>query len=157
MSRLRAPLTWGLAALALGGLFAIQDGIRPGAGPGVLARSAGDVQDLLQGTWLREYAADGIQVRRVLSLDANGTFQESVRAVDADGAETRFEHEGTWLYDGTNLKRKYTLVNGKPPSRLNVPFATFEIKFETRNEFRGIDHVHRNKVLYRRVGFDARP
>jgi hypothetical protein len=157
MSRLRAPLTWGLAALALGGLFAIQDGIRPGAGPGVLARSAGDVQDMLQGAWLREYAAEGIQVRRVLTLGADGTFQESVRAVDAGGAETRFEHEGTWLYDGTNLKRKYTLVNGKPPSRLNVPFATFEIKFETRNEFRGVDHVHRNKVLYRRVGFDVRP
>jgi hypothetical protein len=157
MFSLRGPLTWGLAALALGGLFAIQDGIRPRAGPGVLTRSAHDIQDMLPGAWLREYSADGVRVRRVLTLDADGTFQESVRAVDAQGAETRFEHEGTWLYDGTNLKRKYTLMNGKPPSRLNVPFATFEIKFETRNEFRGVDHVHRNKVLYRRVAFDERP
>jgi hypothetical protein len=157
MLRIPAALAWGLAALALGGLLALQDGARPGAGPGILARNASDVQDMLQGAWLREYTADGVKVRRVLTLDANGTFQERVRAVDAGGSETRFEHEGTWLYDGTNLKRKYTLMNGKPPSRLNVPFATFEIRFETRNEFRGVDHVHRNKVLYRRVGFDERP
>lgn len=157
MSRLRSPLTWGLAALAVGGLFAIQDGVRPGAGPGALARSAADVQDMLQGAWLREYSADGVQVRRVLTLGADGNFQESVRAVDARGAETRFEHAGTWFYDGTNLKRKYTLMDGKPPSRLNLPFATFEVQFETRNEFKGIDHVHRNRVLYRRVGGDVRP
>jgi hypothetical protein len=90
-------------------------------------------------------------VRRVLQLEGGGAFRESVRIADAQGRITRLEHEGTWLYDGTNLKRKYTLMNGRPPSRLNVPFATFEVDFQGRNDFVGVDHVHRVRVEYRRV------
>ena len=58
---------------------------------------------------------------------------------------------GTWFHDGTNLKRKYTVMNGQPSSRLKLPFATFEIRFASRNEFVGTDHVHRNTVRYERV------
>jgi hypothetical protein len=65
---------------------------------------------------------------------------------------TEFAHEGTWLFDGTNLKRKYTLMDGKPPSRLNVPFATFEITFASRNSFTGVDHIHGHRIEYRRLG-----
>ncbi len=115
------------------------------------------VADLLPGTWLREQDEPGVRARRLLRLEAGGTFHERVRLVAADGAVTQLEHAGTWLYDGTNLKRKYTLMNGRPPSRLNLPFATFEIRFETRNAFTGVDHIHRNTVRYVRVGDDAQP
>jgi hypothetical protein len=123
----------------------------------LLSQAAADRQDLLRGTWLREYSDDGVQVRRVLELEPGGAFHESVRIAETTGRITRLEHEGTWLYDGTNLKRRYTLMNGQPPSRLNVPFATFEVAFQGRNDFVGIDHVHRVRVEYRRVPDDTAP
>jgi hypothetical protein len=113
-----------------------------------------DRYDLLRGTWLREYTEDGAQVQRVLSLEPGGTFHESVHVVEAAGTVTDFRHEGTWLYDGTNLKRRYTLMNGKPPSRLNLPFATFEIAFDSRNAFTGIDHIHGHRIEYHRMAAD---
>ena len=109
------------------------------------------VQEQLQGTWLREYAEGGFQVRRIMVLEPDSRFLEMVRIIDSAGVVTEHRHEGTWLYDGTNLKRKYTSMDGRPPSRLNLPFAAFELKFESRNEFVGIDNVHKNQVRYRRV------
>ena len=114
-------------------------------------------QQRLVGTWLREFDEDGVHVRRVLVLEADGHFDEAVRITDAAGAVTEHRHAGEWLYDGTNLKRRYTLMNGKPPSRLNLPFATFQISFETRNEFVGTDHIHRNRIRYRRVADGTQP
>jgi hypothetical protein len=110
-----------------------------------------DREELLRGTWLREYSKDGYRIRHTLSLEPGGSFHENVHVVQAQGAITDFAHEGTWLYDGTNLKRKYTLMNGKPPSRLNVPFATFEISFASRNAFTGVDHIHGHRIEYHRV------
>lgn len=106
-----------------------------------------DVADRLPGTWLREHVEQGVRSRRLLHLDPGGTFREQVRLVSAGGEASEHEHAGTWLYDGTNLKRKYTLMNGEPPSRLKLPFATFEIRFESRDEFVGTDHIHRNGAL----------
>src|SRR3954451_20000133 len=122
-----------------------------------LSPAAQDRQDLLRGTWLREYSEGAVQVRRVLDLEADGAFHESVRIADGGGRITRMAHEGTWLYDGTNLKRKYTLMNGEPPSRLNVPFATFEVAFQSRNDFVGVDHVHGVRIEYRRVANHTQP
>jgi hypothetical protein len=116
-----------------------------------------DAEQQLYGTWLRELDDRGVHSRRILVLQADGVFHESVRIVDAAGHASQQEHEGTWIYDGTNLKRKYTLMNGQSPSRLNLPFATFEIRFETRNEFVGVDHIHGNRILYHRVAADTRP
>jgi len=127
------------------------------ASQALLAQGSQDVEEHLQGTWLREYTADGVKVRRLLTLRLDGSFLERVRVVDEAGATTEYSHEGTWLYDGTNLKRKYTLMNGRPPSRLNLPFATFQIFFERSGEFIGIDHIHGHRVRYRRVGPDTQP
>ncbi len=110
-----------------------------------------DVADRLPGTWLREQAEEGVRSRRLLHLDPGGTFREQVRLVSSSDEVSEHEHAGTWLYDGTNLKRKYTVMNGRPPSRLNLPFVTFEIRFESRNSFVGTDHIHRNTVRYQRV------
>ncbi|MDB5743203.1 MAG: hypothetical protein JWR68_1518 [Polaromonas sp.] len=116
-----------------------------------------EVQEHLAGTWLREYSEKGIQARRILVLSPDGAFLETVRITDATGQVSEQVHAGFWLYDGTNLKRKYTSMNGKPPSRLNLPFATFQIRFDSKNEFTGIDHVHRNRIQYQRVAPEILP
>lgn len=105
----------------------------------------------LQGAWMREEVTAGLRARRVLTLHADGGFDERVRIVAADGHVLEQAHAGTWLYDGTNLKRKYTLMAGEPPSRRNLPFATFQIAFDSRDAFHGVDHVHGNRIAYRRV------
>lgn len=119
------------------------------------AESEQDTAQKLHGTWLRETSDDAVRARRILVLQPDGVFRESVRIVDAAGAITEQEHAGTWIHDGTNLKRKYTSVNGQPPSRLNLPFATFQISFDSPREFRGVDHIHGNKIEYRRVAADT--
>lgn len=112
---------------------------------------AQETQQRLVGTWLREFMEDGVRVRRVLVLETDGHFGESVRITDATGAVTEHRHAGTWLYDGTNLKRRYTRMDGEQPSAPLVPYATFEIRFSSKAEFVGIDHVRRREVRYQRV------
>ena len=142
MARASFLKSWVLLAVALLALAALL------TSTGI---TAPDAQDELQGTWLREATAQGVTARHLLVLAPDGTFRETARVVDGAGAVTDYVHAGTWLYDGTNLKRKYTVVNGRPPSRLNLPFATFEIAFASRNEFAGVDHIHGNRIAYRRV------
>ncbi len=110
-----------------------------------------DIEARLPGTWLREYTQDGIPVRRVLVLEAGGRFRETSRSIGAQPPEPDHEHAGEWVYDGTNLKRRYTIIDGKQPSAPAMPFATFELKFASRNEFTGLDRVRRHEVRYRRV------
>ena len=123
--------------------------------PGELPQDA--VQDRLPGTWLREFDEKGVHVRRVLVLESDGRFRELVRINDASGAIIDHNHAGTWFYDGTNLKRKYTSMDGKPTAAPTVPFAAFELKFPSRNEFIGIDNVHRREVRYQRVQPETLP
>jgi hypothetical protein len=158
MIRWALSLASTVAALALGAALAQcanpPDG---GASDPNVTYGKDDIAELLPGTWLREYGEQGVQVRRLLTLEPQGAFHEVAHVTDANGEVTEFVHEGTWLFDGTNLKRRYTLVNGEPPSRLNVPFATFAIVFDTHNEFTGVDHVHDVTVHYRRVADDTLP
>ncbi len=124
---------------------------------GITTGSPEEIEERLHGSWLREHEAQGVKSRRVLTLGPDRSFRETVRVVDTQGAAREFVHEGHWFYDGVNLKRKYTLYDGKPPSRLNLPFVTFQIEFQSRNDFVGIDHIHRNRVQYRRVPLESRP
>ena len=126
-----------------------------GDAPADLSNEA--IQERLPGTWLREFEERGVRVRRVLVLENDGKFRERVRITDAVGAVTEQNHAGTWIYDGTNLKRKYSLMNGKPPSAPTVPFAAFELKFPSRHEFIGIDNIHQREVRYQRVQPDTLP
>jgi hypothetical protein len=145
---------WVPGVLALVALLATCEGPltqEPGATP------EADTVDRLQGAWLREEVHGSVRARRILTLRADGGFEERVRIVDAAGGATEQVHAGTWLYDGTNLKRKYTLMNGSPPSRLNLPFATFQIAFDSRDAFVGVDHVHGNRIAYQRVAEGTLP
>jgi hypothetical protein len=110
------------------------------------------IEERLVGTWLREYTDGGVSVRRVLVLQADGRFRESSVAGDARAPVDASTHEGEWTYDGTNLKRRYLLVNGDKPAAPMVPFATFELRFASPDEFTGLDRVRKREVVYRRVG-----
>lgn len=147
----------GLCALAFAAVLASCD--RPPAlqAAGFHAGSPADVQQALVGTWLREdRAGKGLQTRRLLVLAPDGQFSEQVRVIDPEGEASEYWREGTWLYDGMNLKRRYTVLQGQLPTRLSLPFATFQISFPSRHEFVGVDHVHRNRIAYRRVPEDTR-
>ncbi len=116
------------------------------------------VRQRLVGTWLREYEEGGTRVRRVLVLGQDGSFREASRVVAA-GPDTARSHTGAgaWLYDGTNLKRKYSRIDGKALSAPTLPYATFAVSFTSRNEFVGIDHVRGIEVRYERVEDQIEP
>lgn len=118
---------------------------------------AGDeaVRERLVGHWLRDYDDGTLHIRRLLVLQADGQFRETVRAVDADGKASELANAGEWLFDGTNLKRRYTRLDSKTISAPIAPFATFELKFESSREFIGLDHVHKRSVRYQRVNDDT--
>lgn len=137
-------LALALAALALGAFIArCADPPDSGESGSSLAFDQAQAADLLPGTWLREYTEQGVQVRRLLTLDAQGDFREVSRVTDPAGRVTQYVHEGKWVFDGTNLKRRYTSIR--------VPFATLSIVFDTRNAFTGVDHIHGHTVHYERV------
>ena len=109
------------------------------------------VRRRLVGRWLREYEQDGAHVRRLLELAPDGHFREMARVVDASGAVTQHAHAGEWTFDGTNLKRRYTSFDGRQPAAPAMPYATFELRFESNREFVGTDNVRKREVRYRRV------
>lgn len=113
---------------------------------------AEQVRQRLVGTWLREYEEQGARVRRILVLESSGDFQEMSSIVLPESAQPQIaQGSGAWLYDGTNLKRRYARVNGKPLSAPVVPFVTFALRFPSRSQFVGVDHIRRREVLYHRV------
>lgn len=112
----------------------------------------------LVGTWMRSYEEAGTRVRRVLVLEEPGGFRELSVATRSDGQPPiESSASGDWLFDGTNLKRRYRLINGKPLSAPTIPFATFEVRFSGKSEFIGIDHVRKLEVHYERVADGTRP
>lgn len=113
---------------------------------------ADDVRQRLVGTWLREYEEQGTRVRRVLVLQADGKFREMSSILEAGTSqEQQSDGAGEWLFDGTNLKRRYASINGKPVSAPTMPFATFQVSFPSKTEFVGVDHVRKREVRYERV------
>ena len=112
----------------------------------------------LVGTWLRSYEEDGTRVRRVLVLEEQGVFRELSVATRPDGEPPLASSaSGDWLFDGTNLKRRYRLINGKPLSAPTIPYATFELRFPAKSEFIGVDHVRKLEVRYERVADGTLP
>ena len=118
---------------------------------------AADVQLQLMGTWLRDYEENGIRVRRVLVLAEDGRFSEMAKATQHDAIVARHDHAGEWHFDGTNLKRRYTSIDGNQPAAPKFPYAAIELRFESRNEFIGTDNVRRRQVRYQRVADGTLP
>ena len=116
-----------------------------------------EIRDRLVGTWLRDYEEDGTRVRRILVLQPDGHFHEMSRSLGPQQAGARHAHEGEWLYDGTNLKRRYTRMDGQPVSAPQMPFAAFQIRFNGSHEFTGTDNVRHREVRYHRVADGTQP
>lgn len=116
-----------------------------------------EIQEQLVGTWLREYEQDGARVRRILVLEPDGRFHEDSRNLGPVAAGERHRHEGRWLFDGTNLKRHYSLIDGKPTAAPTVPFAAFQIEFTGSHEFTGTDNVRHRRLSYQRVADGTEP
>lgn len=115
------------------------------------------VQQRLAGSWLRDDDEDGARVRRVLVLEPGGRFAETSKATQADAVLAQHSHSGDWMFDGTNLKRRYTLIDGRQPSAPTFPYAAFEIRFESRNVFIGTDNIRKRQVRYQRVADGTLP
>lgn len=135
----------GLGAALLIGLLLPACGDRPAESP------ADGVRDMLAGRWLREYHQEGAGVQRVLTMERDGRFFETARVFHADGAVTEHAHEGKWFFDGTNLKRRYTLFDGKQPAAPQLPYVTHQLSIASRHEFTGTDNLRRRQVHYQRV------
>ncbi|ABE44655.1 hypothetical protein Bpro_2739 [Polaromonas sp. JS666] len=116
-----------------------------------------DVQLQLTGTWLRDCEENDTRVRRVLVLGQDGHFGEMSKATQRDGVLVEHHHAGEWHFDGTNLKRRYTSIDGQKPSAPKFPYAAFEVRFESRNEFIGTDNIRKRQVRYRRVADGTLP
>jgi hypothetical protein len=123
--------------------------------PGQAGRE--EIQEQLVGTWLREYEQDGARVRRILVLEPDGRSHENSRNLGPAAAGERHQHEGRWLFDGTNLKRHYSLIDGKPTATPTVPFAAFQIEFTGSHEFTGTDNVRHRRLRYERVADGTEP
>jgi hypothetical protein len=141
-------LSSGGVLLALMGCNAHEDEVVVG---GVNIKDEAQVSAFLVGTWSRHYLEGELSIDKTLRLDSNGEFIETVSITTPKSSHEMHEHSGTWLYDGTNIKRNYVLMDSKPPSRLNLPFVTFEVKIESKNEFIGIDHIHHHEIHYQRL------
>jgi hypothetical protein len=160
MPRRAVPLTWAIAlpALLCVGAFLSTLANPPDRSPrGLAVAYADEAGDLLPGTWVREYSEEGFEVRRVLVMDSKGEFREVSHIVEPGGKRDEYVNEGTWMYDGTNFKRKYESINGQSPSRLNTPLVTLPIAFHTRNEFAGVDPIHGHDIVYQRVAPGTQP
>ena len=140
---------------ALAALLSVLGFVVAGCDPATSANA--DIEERLVGTWLRDYEERGTRVRRILVLEPGGHFRESSRSLGPAEPGTVHAHEGEWLYDGTNLKRRYTLMDGKPPAAPTVPFAAFQIAFQGPHAFIGTDNVRRRELSYRRVSDGTRP
>ena len=127
------------------------------AGCDSAADAADETRDRLVGTWLRDYEDAGTRVRRILVLEQGGHFREMSLSLGPQEAGVRHAHEGDWLYDGTNLKRRYTRMDGQPVSAPTMPFAAFQIRFNGSHEFIGIDNVRRRELRYQRAPAGTEP
>lgn len=134
--------------VALAGCSPQADANNPAPDPQADAES---VRQRLVGTWLREYEQDGTRVRRVLVLQDDGKFTETYRVDGQPDAGLSPGHTGTWLFDGTNLKRHYQFIDGKQATRASVLFAALDIRFSGKHTFNGTDHVRKRQVRYERV------
>jgi hypothetical protein len=116
---------------------------------------ATETAEKLVGTWLREIEGPDAKARRILVLHADGTFSETLVAVFLDGHKVKEERSGDWIFDGRNLKRRYTHHDGRPIG--NYVFVTFELTSFSGREFEGKNHLQREEIRYRRVAEGTAP
>jgi hypothetical protein len=114
-----------------------------------------DVKRRLVGTWVTESEEHGGVTRRVLTLELDGHTRETLQVVAATGASSVQSRDGEWFFDGVNLKRKYTYVDGKPLTNVYFIYETHELKSVTESEFVAASKVGRGEIRLHRAGAAA--
>ena len=140
--RVRRPVHF-LAALFLSTLVAACDDAD--------ARRREEMKDRLVGTWLEEAEFEGTKIRRVVSLQKGGAFQQTTQVTDPDGSTRSEATTGEWFFDGETFKRRYRTVNDKQVS--GIQFASYQVVSLTDAELACVDHLAEGKrnVRFRRV------
>ena len=113
--------------------------------------------DRLVGTWLEEVEEDGLKLRRVLSLERDGTFQQAIAVAGQDGSVRTEVIAGDWFFDGETFKRRYLTVNGKRVS--GIQFASYQVVSLTETELACVNHLVEGKrrIKFQRVAGGTRP
>src|SRR5262245_7718963 len=83
-----------------------------------------EIKGRLLGTWLEEAEVDGWKIRRVVTLEKGGAFQQANKLTAPDGTVRAEAVAGEWFFDGETFKRRYRTMNGKPVS--GIQFATYQ-------------------------------
>jgi len=130
-------------------IVALLLGISLGGCEDTEALKADEITQRLVGTWLREIEGPDAKARRILVLRADGKFSETLVVDFADGHKAREERSGEWIFDGRNLKRRYTHHDGRQIG--NYIFVTFELTSVSGREFEGKNHTKGEEIHYRRV------
>lgn len=60
-------------------------------------------------------------------------------------------HAGEWAFDGTNFKRKYMRLNGKPLSNANFTYVTYAVKAFQQDKFVGVDNIRSTEARFTRT------
>ncbi|MBC5768339.1 hypothetical protein [Ramlibacter albus] len=116
-----------------------------------------DVKARLVGTWFAESQEHGGVARRALTLEAGGHLKESVRIIAPNGASDLESREGEWFFDGVNLKRKYTYVDGQPLTNAHFIYDTHELRSVTASELVAVSNVGRGELRLKREQGGVRP
>ncbi len=116
-----------------------------------------ETQAKLVGAWLFESEAEGLKVRRVLTLDGKGTFSERLALTSSEGRVETLEYAGEWSYDGTYLKRRFLQENGRQYSGGKIRFATFPLVAVSAKEMVVDDNIQKRQVAFSRVAEGMRP
>ena len=115
-----------------------------------------DVKARLVGTWVAESQEHGGVAQRVLTFEAGGRVKESVRTIAPNGASDLKSREGEWFFDGVNLKRRYTYVDGRPLTNAHFVYETHELKSVTASELVAESNVGRGALRFKREGTGER-
>ena len=116
-----------------------------------------DVKARLVGTWVAESREHGGMARRELTLQDDGRLKETVRIIAPSGASDSHSRAGEWFFDGVNLKRKYTYVDGEPLTNAHFIYETHELKSVTPSELVAGSNVGRGELRFKREGTAEKP
>jgi hypothetical protein len=110
-----------------------------------------DVQQRLIGRWLEEFSNEGIHIKNIVTLDQAGNFTELGKSFELSGATKEEKRAGEWSFDGVNLKRKYTSLNGRLLINAQFGYVTHAVKSLKQNEFIGVDNIKAQEIRFSRV------
>ena len=105
----------------------------------------------LVGTWFAESEVQGTRVQRELTLAPDGAAKEITRTRTANGASASETREGEWFFDGVNVKRKYTFIDGKPLTNAYFIYETQTLQSVTDTELVGTSTVGAGTIRLVRV------